>query len=329
MQQTTTRLYEFTDLGSPVLNGTNGSFIALLKTILVGTAGVAYGGKPSLGWTVVWEEGSSIVFRNNTTLGNGAYLKVTDNTSYAQVWAWESMSDINTGTNPVNAIATYVYKSNATNSNARPWFLVGDERTFYFYNNAADTRKIQDHNNNVLAFGDFIRFDGKPGVFISGSRTSNSSSNTIGTIRGNDGSSTWTQSFSCSRNNAGEPEATYCTTAFGVSTASCTAGQLMNQYPSGAAFGGAGKCVNSAITLWSRLPILNSTSTPSFILGYMRGMWCPITAVNDLNKLVGFKEKPAYTNAFNELLVIGTTPTIGAITLGWFGVETQRSWDTV
>lgn len=47
----TVRYYRYDDAGAPTITGQVGSLTTLLRTVLVGTAGIAYGSKPSAGWT--------------------------------------------------------------------------------------------------------------------------------------------------------------------------------------------------------------------------------------------------------------------------------------
>lgn len=65
--------------------------------------------------------------------GTQFFMRVDDTTTtYATITCYESMSDINTGTN-MFGITLYIRKSNNANSNSRAWKIFGDSRAFYFF----------------------------------------------------------------------------------------------------------------------------------------------------------------------------------------------------
>lgn len=136
---TTTRIYKSTDSSAPVLTGQASSLIDLLDACLVN----GYGSQTAAGWTKPYTGTDKAAFRNSVSAGGtGMYLRVLDDGSgtggarEALVRGYHTMSDVDTGTveTPTAAqVSTSLVwrKSNTTNSTARSWWLIADERTFY------------------------------------------------------------------------------------------------------------------------------------------------------------------------------------------------------
>lgn len=88
------------------------------------------------------------------------YLRVDDSAvQNARVLSYESMTDVNTGTNPMPtavqlAGGAYLYKSNAADNTARRWMLVGDGRLFHFW-------WFNGSYFHSMSFGEFISW--RPG----------------------------------------------------------------------------------------------------------------------------------------------------------------------
>jgi len=88
------------------------------------------------------------------------YLRVDDTAvQNARILSYESMTDVNTGTNPMPtavqlAGGAYLYKSNTTDTTARRWMLVGDGRLFHFW-------WFNGSYFHSMSFGEFISW--RPG----------------------------------------------------------------------------------------------------------------------------------------------------------------------
>lgn len=144
---TNTRIYESTDAGAPILTGQVGSLISLLKTVLVGTSGVAYGSKAAAGWTVAFEDVvlRKIAFRNSMAAGGtGCYLRIDDNGGLSQgareasVRVFQSMTTVDVGLDETPTTLTQPAgcvwrKSSTLDATARAWCCIADERTIYFW----------------------------------------------------------------------------------------------------------------------------------------------------------------------------------------------------
>lgn len=115
--------YMWSDVSAPQLSGTVGSGLNWLRALLVGSGGIAYGSKPSLGWTEEYTGTNAACFRNSMAEGgSGCYLQVLDtNATYTQIRMYESMSNLTTGSAPT---AQYrIQKASASGGTARPWQL--------------------------------------------------------------------------------------------------------------------------------------------------------------------------------------------------------------
>lgn len=143
------RKWDSTDPGAPVLSGTYGSMIAVLRAVLVEGYGAGSDLKASAGWTEEFAGAlpNVAVFRNNPVSGMGGYLRVDDSDAalasysahsarFAWVKAFKSMSDINTGTDQTPTAASlpfggYIIKSDAASSAPVAWSVYANERTCY------------------------------------------------------------------------------------------------------------------------------------------------------------------------------------------------------
>lgn len=143
-------IYRWDDASAPVLNGTAGSLIALLDACLV----TGYGAKPSSGWTKPYTGTNLAVFRMPTGT-NQHYLRVGDaTTTYATARAYETMTDVNTGTGDFPTVAqmangVYMVKSVSADTVSRNWVLACNGPIFYLFVDYINTAV----NGNVTCFG--------------------------------------------------------------------------------------------------------------------------------------------------------------------------------
>lgn len=114
--------------GMPVLNGTEGSLAALIRYIA-----------PILGWSIEFDNGPVIVIRPQSYKGGQALCYRIDDRAArgglaprtAEIKAYESMSDINTGAGLVGTI--YIQKSYTANTTANAYEICGDAYGFYIH----------------------------------------------------------------------------------------------------------------------------------------------------------------------------------------------------
>lgn len=138
-------IYRSTDASAPVLTGQTGSLIALLDACLVN----GYGSKSAAGWGHPFAGSSTKqVYRGGT--GIRFYLRVLDDGSLTGsfrdcgVRGGESMSDVDTFTNPFPTVAQQTNglnwrKSNTADATARPWVILADDRTVYVMIQSGDS----------------------------------------------------------------------------------------------------------------------------------------------------------------------------------------------
>ena len=86
-----------------------------------------------MGWTKEFSGTNKAVYRNDSVLGSGTYLRVVNTSSnYAIVEMFRTMSDVDTGTfGSSSADIAYIpyYQNNAPT----PWILIGDSCAFYWF----------------------------------------------------------------------------------------------------------------------------------------------------------------------------------------------------
>lgn len=145
------RLYQSTDPEAPVLDGLPGSLTNVLRKCLVDGYGSVGAGtrKDPLGWTAMFDgTGFKGAFRSTDPSASGCWLYVDDSgphptqTSQAADWrGYETFSGFDGGGNPVGdgpfprtdqQSHWWCYKSNTANGTAKPWTLIGDEKSFVF-----------------------------------------------------------------------------------------------------------------------------------------------------------------------------------------------------
>lgn len=133
------RLYLSTDTSAPSLTGTVGSMIALLDACLVN----GYGSQTAAGWAKAFSGTNLAAYR--AASGNRFYLRIDDTGAQEARWVgYETMSDVNTGTNPSPTTAQqsggmFCRKSNSADSTSRPWALIASATWFIFLPYANDT----------------------------------------------------------------------------------------------------------------------------------------------------------------------------------------------
>ena len=136
----TVTIYRSTDSGAPTIGSTAGQLVTALDAILVGSGGIAYGSKPSQGWTAPYSDTNKRVYRGPAG-GTQMYLRIDDTgTTQARARGWEVKADINdvvdasnTGPFPTNAQCSggvYLAKSS---TGTRAWVAFGNGKILYFF----------------------------------------------------------------------------------------------------------------------------------------------------------------------------------------------------
>jgi hypothetical protein len=130
------RLYSWNDASAPVLANTAGAFITVLDAVLVN----GYGSQPAAGWTKDFSGTNLAVYRAPALTGSPSeglryYYRFDDTqTTEARVRGYETMSDVNTGTNPFptagQATNGAIFAKNAA---AFHWYIIADDQTVFVY----------------------------------------------------------------------------------------------------------------------------------------------------------------------------------------------------
>lgn len=85
-------------------------------------------------WGKPYSGTSKAAYARTDVLATAMLLRVDDSpTTYANIKAYETMSDVDTGTNAYPSIAIYQCKSSAAGSTARDWVAVCDPQMLYFF----------------------------------------------------------------------------------------------------------------------------------------------------------------------------------------------------
>lgn len=133
----TVRIYQSTDASAPTLSGQAGTLVDVLDACLVN----GYGSQTAAGWTKSFTASNKAVYRAPT--GTQYYLRVDDTASlvtarYALLRGYETMSDIDTGTNGFPTTGQLpngmqIQKSSSVDANSRSWCVIAHERSFYLF----------------------------------------------------------------------------------------------------------------------------------------------------------------------------------------------------
>lgn len=341
--QVPTREFLSTDPGAPVLAGQPGSFIALLKKVLVGeTGGIAYGAGSSAriaaGWTLQYEDiaAKTAVFRNSHLTGTGCYLWVNDahatNTFFRMYRSMADASDIGTGVDPVPptslaSAAPGCWAIKNSGGGATPWWgIAADARTFYINvyvdGYTADTVAWfgdfdSDYPADVFSFGCAAR-----GFATSPTDRNNSASGLL--IQGKNGfvadGALHADGFGCGLWLARRPSAT---------PGAVRAAPLRIQPISSSgeqALGGVGYPINpttSEVEYWAPYLIAHEGA----VRGRLRGAYIP------MHNLTGVARGTKRTNAAgaplgSSIMVMRghAVSSISAPVLGGIGIESSLDW---
>lgn len=128
------KIYRSTDVGAPILNGTEGSLVALLDAVLVN----GYGAQPPVGWTKEFTGTNKAAYRGSVST-NQFYLQVLDDqgasSNYARVRGFETMSDVDTGVDAFPTVASepnyYWHKSDSTDADPVNWVVTSNDKIFH------------------------------------------------------------------------------------------------------------------------------------------------------------------------------------------------------
>lgn len=117
-----------------------------------------------LGWTKVYSGTNKAVYRSGDVASAGSYLRVDDtSTTTMRVVAYESMSDVDTGTaafptDPQVTGGMYWIKASVAGATAVPWFVFGNSLIFYPLINFRYTSAVGQLGVPIQGFGDLTSY---------------------------------------------------------------------------------------------------------------------------------------------------------------------------
>jgi len=200
---------------------------------------------------------------------NGMSLRVDDTGTMTRLVGYETMSDVNTGTQsfPTNAqMAGGAYQSKSTNTTYRDWVLLADEKRFYFSSNADGS--AGDVNGQGMFFGDinsYLPGDSYSTMLAAGNTSSANSSSKFYNL---------VESF-------GTNTAHYMARAYTQLGGSIQCGKMVNGSKGVATgMGYAGYPFPDPITNalhYDKVEVTEPSPTSS-IRGYLPGLWNPLHA---------------------------------------------------
>ena len=160
----TVNIYKSNDASAPTLNGTAGSLVNVLYACLV----TGYGSKGAAGWAREFTGTNKAAFRASS--GNRFRLLVDDTgTQEARLVAYETMTDVDTGTNPFPTTAQlsggiFCRKSNTADATTRAWMVVASDVMVYVFidSGSASTdwsaAPTAANLSGCFGFGDFVSY---------------------------------------------------------------------------------------------------------------------------------------------------------------------------
>ena len=112
-----------------------------------------------LGWTKVFTGTNKAVYKSSDPASTGRYLRVDDTgAADARVVMYESMTDIDTGTNaaPTSAQQSggFYFGKGSNNATTKSWLVCGDGRAFYYFPQVGSTTLL----HYVQFFGDIVSY---------------------------------------------------------------------------------------------------------------------------------------------------------------------------
>lgn len=330
MALTTTRELRWDAPGAPVLNGQVGSFYNLIKTFLV-----------SCGWSIEWDEPANykIALRNSMAHGgSGCYVRVLDDGSFtggarvARIDVYESMSDIDTGTE--TAGGGYVWKDRTGSGGPNAYTVHADERTAYigaYVGGSSPPVETSGYTSIYFSWAGVIgdinpSIAGDPGVICalmtSDNPATGASARVISPIFGKQGSGgvASVSGVTLSRGNSLSAAVTDCA----VMEASNIAG--------GSGIGG-----NASVLAAAPSPgMLGPLFIPAILLagtyrGRLRGCFLSLNSWASGGAHVGSVHTPVATSAALSLAALAGSPNTSANDngVGRLFVERVLSWDDV
>jgi hypothetical protein len=262
-------VYRSNDVGAPVLTGTAGDFLNLIKTCLV----TGYGSKEAAGWAESYTGTNKAVYR--APAGNRFYLRIDDTSGqYPILRGYETMSAIDTGSGDFPLIAALSsgirgIKSSTSDAVARPWILIAGTRAFYLWTGYGLTSfTTMSASVDILFFGDLVSYC--PGdafhTALIGRPTADTS---VSTTRVGEGL----------LNSGGTNTGHYLARSYLQVGASIPCGCLQSNPPTNASMGSGGTYYPDPVTgglLLDLVRVCEGETTTKLVRGHLPGLFNPL-----------------------------------------------------
>jgi hypothetical protein len=312
-------IYRSTDASAPTVSGTAGDLTALLDACLVN----GYGTKANAGWSIAYTATNRRAYRGGS--GTQLYFRVQDDAGgtggakEALIRGFETMSDVNTGTNafPATSLTANSYtirKSSTADSNTHPWIVAADNKTCYVFIQTADLTNVY----HAVSFGDFYSLVAGDvwNAYISGRGSENTGQGVSTDLDNFQGSivpnnPAVTMSVARNYNGAVGLQTYHRVTTWGMSVNGISASLLPFPNPA-----------DNGIYL-SRVFFGQQNSTPpGHVRGYFRGYWGWLHngGVNDGDTFSGSGDLTGKT-----FLIIKNSPNAVSNNQGLFVIETSNT----
>ncbi|UMO77180.1 tail assembly protein [Stenotrophomonas maltophilia phage vB_SmaM_Ps15] len=316
--------------GAPLLTGgTNNNLIQVLKFALI----------PS-GWTLVWEDVAArkACFRNDPNEGTGCYFLVDETpASMAYMDVGEGWDD--TSKTLINNVALASPWTRGTYKGAsadnRQWWIVADNRTFYAQISGkflGQPAEIVDGTTSgwyqwPFGAGDYMRFDGKPGVFIAGTWSNTAS------LPSQSNNSIGVTGYSLPDMNRSKPSIGVTRGADGKIASTCIGALVPAVFNSGYIIGDSSAVVitdNPYLTFSQNylLYTSNGSANTMGVSGVLRGLWFPNFRVYTTCSGVSLDQtwRSVGNSSFSELMIFAGKDSNSNTSMWYMGVEKGKPW---
>ena len=268
------RVFRSSDTSAPALTDGAGSLLTVLDAVLVD----GYGSTSPLGWSRPFTPSGNIcVYQSNA--GNQRYLRLNDTANLSTLAiAYETMTDLSTGTGEMSAANSYINKTPYTSYTVTSWILVSNGKIVYFETSDGYgfifgdfPSYVPNDQYNTILITDTAEVAGSSGYF-SGQPIGCMTRQYGGTLVGHYVARSYTQlggAVAVSKTQAQQ---------FDVYAAS------WDQFPIGSLSQlGFGMVVDDTVR-YSQIQILESSSA---LRGYLPGLWAPLYSQADSSVVRG------------------------------------------
>jgi hypothetical protein len=246
------------------------------------TGGSITAKRAPVGYTKAFMGANKAAYRCNDLSSNRLYMRVLDDGGgtggalEARVWCYESMTDVDTGTNVFPSAATSAYgyiwrKSSTADATPRTWTLISDGKIIYLIVQTANATLVPSNSdtNHCMGFGDVISYKpGDPwGTMLTGgtSQAANGSnpSGLFSCFNSITAPTTFASSMMLARDYTAIPGAKYVG-LYGIGESTCLGSVAKISYP---------HAIDNGFYI---APVLITQASPALIRGRLPGVYEPL-----------------------------------------------------